>query len=252
MIEWLSLLLYLQKNHWISRDEFEQMIKSNAILINDLNVSNFKTNIKIWDNLKIIENWKTIFEKKIEQIKNIPTKIVLFNKPKWLVVSKDDKYNKTIFEILPKSWKKDFYYVGRLDKDSRWLLLLVNSPWLVDYYENPKSNFFKVYEVKINKKFEMKHLSKMQKWLDVSENWNAEIEEWEPYDFLSVHKISIKNDKQNIITVVLTEWKKRHIRRILNVFWYKVIDLNRIKFWKYSLWSIKEWKYRIYDYKKHF
>jgi 16S rRNA U516 pseudouridylate synthase RsuA-like enzyme len=34
------------------------------------------------------------------------------------VVSKEDKHNKTIFELLPNSWKKDFYYIGRLDKDS--------------------------------------------------------------------------------------------------------------------------------------
>jgi 16S rRNA U516 pseudouridylate synthase RsuA-like enzyme len=45
--------------------------------------------------------------------------IVIFNKPKGYVVSKEDKHNKTIFELLPESWRKDFYYIGRLDKNSR-------------------------------------------------------------------------------------------------------------------------------------
>jgi len=96
--------------------------------------------------------------------------IVLFNKPKGFTVSKEDKHNKTIYELLPKSWQKDFYYIGRLDKDSHGLLLLTNDPALVDYYEKPENKIYKVYEVQIDKPLKTNHIQKMKKGALVDEN----------------------------------------------------------------------------------
>lgn len=89
--------------------------------------------------------------------------IVLFNKPKGYTVAKEDKHNKTIYELLPASWQKDFYYIGRLDKDSHGLLLLTNDPTLVDYYEKPENNIHKIYEVQIDKPIKTQHVQKAKK-----------------------------------------------------------------------------------------
>jgi 16S rRNA U516 pseudouridylate synthase RsuA-like enzyme len=46
--------------------------------------------------------------------------------------------------------------------------------------------------------------------------------------------------------VILNEWKKRHIRRVIKNLWYHLIDLQRIKEAQYTLpndLSEGEWRY---------
>lgn len=68
------------------------------------------------------------------------------------MVSHDDPHNKTIFSLLPRRYK-NYYYIGRLDKNSRGLLLLTDVPSMVDAYENPIHNISKMYIVTIDKRF---------------------------------------------------------------------------------------------------
>jgi 16S rRNA U516 pseudouridylate synthase RsuA-like enzyme len=48
---------------------------------------------------------------------------------------------------------------------------------------------------------------------------------------------------------LLTYGKKRHIRRLMKAFGYKVKKLTRVKFWKYELWNLKPGKYKIFPIK---
>jgi len=263
----MRLLKYLQKTKGISRKDFEDMLREKVIFLNDKLVESFNEEIKKWDTLKIKLPDGNIYEEKIEKLPVYKPVLILFNKPRWYVVSKEDKFNKTIFDILPKSWRKDFYYIWRLDKNSRWLLLLTNDPELVDYFSNPKNKFVKVYEVAIDKPFKTSHIKKVKQWIFVDEKWTMisardfEKMKWMSIDqkkqflskfswnidkltFKDVKYIKDKNEK-HLLRVVLTEWKKRHIRRVLKALWYKILDLKRVKFWKYQLWNIKEWKRKI-------
>ncbi len=183
--------------------------------------------------------------------------IVAFNKPIWYVVSKSDKHNKTIFSILPKSWLKDFYYIWRLDKNSDGLLLLTNVPEIVNEIEHPSKKNLKIYEVEIDKPFKSRLKEKFKKWIRVTEDWklieekNLSKFEWINKDFLKVFDINYSKNKiwKHMLRIVLEYGKKRHIRRMLKSFWYKVIRLTRIKYWKYELWNIKPWKYKIFQLK---
>lgn len=183
--------------------------------------------------------------------------IVAFNKPVDYVVSKDDKHNKTIYEILPKSWKEDFYYVWRLDKDSRGLLLLTNVSELVNEFEHPSRNIFKIYEVEITKPFRTQLRDRFKKWILVTEDWelvkNPQDEKyrWVQMDYLQAYDVSYHKDSKwrYFVRILLTYWKKRHIRRMLKAFGYKINSLTRVKYWKYELWKIRPWQYQIYPLK---
>lgn len=179
--------------------------------------------------------------------------IVLFNKPKWFVVSKEDKHNKTVYQFFPPSWKDDFYYIWRLDKDSRWLLLLTNVPELVNEIEHPSRNIFKIYEVQIDKPLKTNLIQKFKKWILVSEsgefvqNPQEDKRKGQEIDFLQMYDISTFKDKKwkIFLRILLTYWKKRHIRRMLKAFSYNVLDLNRVKFGRYELGNLKKWQYKI-------
>ena len=239
------------------------MLKEWVIFVNDKKVEDINYVLNLGDILKIkLPNGQDYVEEITKFPKYQPV-IVVFNKPKWYVVSKEDKFNKTIFDILPKSWRKDFYYIWRLDKNSHGLLLLTNEPEIVDYYTNPKNKIPKIYIVKIDKPLKTNDKAKLLKWIFVDEQGNyfdenklKKINQWANIeikgrlDKLKFDSLSYFKDKNwHFLKIVLKEWKKRHIRRSLKALGYKVFDLKRIKFWKYQLDNIKPGKWRVYKIK---
>ncbi len=62
--------------------------------------------------------------------------LIVFHKPVGYVVSAADPYNKTIYDLLPVEFSC-YRYIGRLDKDSRGLLLLSNDLDLVQRLTHP-------------------------------------------------------------------------------------------------------------------
>ena len=218
---------YLQKYHWISRRKITGYIDQWMIFINDKKVESYKTEIQENDLLKIalLQINEKIFFK---DTKGLP-EILLFNKPIWYTCSKSDPYNKTFYELLPKEFIKKYYYIWRLDKNSRWLIILTTNSKLVHEYEHPSKEIEKTYIVHLNKNFNWQLKEKILWW----------IHEW--WEFLRTKSLE-KWENGNII-ITLNEWKKRHIRRIFKSLGYEVTDLQRIRIWEYKLWDLKEWTY---------
>lgn len=241
----MKLVTYLQKKHWVTRREFSDILRSESVSINGTLATDFAATVLDNDLITVqLENWQ-VFEEKV-QTTFLKPKLVLFNKPKWCVVSKDDKHNKTIYEYFPKSWEKDFWYIWRLDKDSTGLLLLTNTPELVDRYENPINNIYKVYEVEIDRPYRTKDVRKSTKWIDLTEDWETP-EKDDYFDTLKFVSVRYHRDKQDKyrLTITLNEWKKRHIRRMLKFLWYKIYKLHRVKVGKWRIGTIKPGKYMI-------
>jgi len=203
------------------------LIDSWCVFLDWEKIQSYSFEIKWWEILEI--KWLNIKQKlKISNWVNI----VLFNKPVWYVCSKDDKHNKTIYEILPKEFQ-NYFYIWRLDKDSRGLLVMTNNSELVNKYQHPSNGVEKEYIVQIDREFSIKDYKKMKKWI---------VDDWE---LLTVKMAKYYQDKNKyFIKIILVEWKKRHIRRILNSLWYKVIDLVRVREWQFELWNLREWCFK--------
>ena len=244
----MKLLTYLQKTKNITRRDFEDIMKSHLLKINGELPSGFSATVAVWDTITITTpQW--VFEETIDRLPYQKKALVLFHKPKWYVVSKDDPHNKTIYELLPESWKNDFYYIGRLDKDSTGLLLLTNDSQLVNHYESPQSDIHKVYRVHIDRPLKTRHFNTMRKGIWVTKDGNQP-QKWDKekdMDFLSV--VTVSQEKtwkwKIILTLTLNEWKNRHIRRLLSALWYEVKNLHRVKVGKWHIGSLKPKKWRI-------
>ena len=222
------------------------MLKEEAVRVNNELVTSYNQGITEWDDIKVeLEGDNNFFEETV-QLTFHPPRLVLFNKPKWFVCSKEDPHNKTIYDILPDSRRKDFYYIWRLDKDSTWLLLLTNQPELVDRYENPKNDIHKVYEVQIDKPYRTKDVRKAKNWIDLTDHWELP-EKGEFSEMLSFQHVSYKRDSKGRYWLIITlnEWKKRHIRRVLRYLGYKIYKLNRIKVWKRHIGDLKLGKWKM-------
>ena len=218
----MQIIPFLQNSKWRSRRKIVSLIQNNQIFLNNEKIESFKTELNNWEILTIInEKWNkeniTISES------NEPPKwnLILFNKPKWYVVSKSDPHNNTIYELLPEEFKNR-YYIWRLDKDSRGLVLLTDTPALVHQFEHPKFEIEKEYLIQLSSPFHEWDKQKTKSWI---------FDEWEVLKFIDIQPT------KNPLTykVILNEWKKRHIRRVIKKLWYNLIDLQRIKEAQYTL-----------------
>jgi len=211
------------------------LIDQGSIFLNWESITAYNQEIWSNDKLEILKSvfWKTEHKwlRDVILIENLEieseSKMIIFNKPMWYVVSKSDPNNRTIYEILPSEFK-NYYYIWRLDKESHWLLLLTNDPKLVNKYEHPKNQIEKTYIVQIDNDLKPIDIKKCLLWIE---------DEWEILKIKKIDKL-----KKFQYRIVLTEWKKRHIRRIFKSLWYRVLDLQRIWEWNYKLWNIKLWK----------
>ena len=231
----MQIIPYLQSSKWRSRRKIVSLIKNKQLFLSNQNIESFKTELKNKDILTIIDEKWSKEEIIISEYNESPDwKIILFNKPKWYIVSKSDPHNNTIYELLPESFKNR-YYIWRLDKDSRWLVLLTDTPALVHQFEHPKFQIEKEYLIQLTAPFREWDKQKVKSWI---------IDEWEQLKF-----IDIQPTKSPLTyKVILNEWKKRHIRRVIKHLWYNLIDLQRIKEAQYTLpKNLQEWDWKYVE-----
>lgn len=142
----MKLLTYIQQNYWIPRRTITEAIKEQRVFLDEKPVEWYSTELKYGQHL-----FARILDKKIDDViteVDQQSEIVLFHKPEGYVCSKQDKHNRTIYRLLGEQYK-NYYYIGRLDKDSRGLVMLTNDPKVVHQYEHPKHKINKEYIVTV-------------------------------------------------------------------------------------------------------
>jgi 23S rRNA pseudouridine2605 synthase len=152
---------------------------------------------------------------------------ILFHKPKgYIVTRKDEKERKTVYQALPPFVLQEGWVpIGRLDKDSRGLLLFTREGVLVDLLTEP-GRCEKTYEVIIRGRISDEDLSRTLIGVPT------------PIGILKVHGITKKREvgPKTQLEVVLREGKNRHLRRIFHALIdqkfhtpLKVLDLKRLQ-----------------------
>lgn len=158
---------------------------------------------------------------------------LIFNKPiGYTCTNRQFPGERNIFELIRRPER--LFAVGRLDKDSRGLVLLTNDGDLTLKLSHPRFAHEKVYEVKvkdevINPKLVIKELLK---GVDIDD-------EDEPLKAIKAEYL--QND---LFIITLNEGKKRQIRRMFETLGTKVTDLKRIRLGSLNLGDLPEGKYR--------
>ncbi|WP_298771874.1 pseudouridine synthase [uncultured Shewanella sp.] len=118
----------------------------------------------------------------------------------------------SLLHLLPQSPR--LYPVGRLDKDSRGLLLLTNDGTLTHQLLHPSFKHKKTYQVRLNKTFDDTFLNAMAKGVQ--------------YKSITTQPCTINRLNEDHFKIVLTQGLNRQIRRMCQTLGYRVIDLKRI------------------------
>lgn len=239
----MLLRSFLQNNLRYSRRSAFDLIRSWWVRRNSITVLSFLEHLAVSDVVEVRING--LWEKYIVSELSSSLRVVLFHKPVGYVVSKSDSYNTTIFALLPPWWSDAYYYVGRLDKDSHGLLLLVSSSTLVNQFEHPSKNFVKVYHVTVSWIRNESHAAVCLTWLWVDKD-SRSTSAW-LWDFLQFSSLSVvsSSSSQFVLKIGLSYGKNRHIRRLLWALFYKILDLCRVSFGPYFLGGLAPWAYRV-------
>lgn len=240
----MKLREFLQQK-WLSRRLITSLIDQQKVFLNWIVVQSYGADIQEGDDVVSGDNkWRC--EKKTDQE---DSQLVAFYKPLDYVCSKSDPHNQTIYEILPEQYK-EYYYIWRLDKNSRGLVLMTNDPKLVDQYEHPRHWITKEYLVTLNKSFRKQDAETCLIGINDQDEL-LQCVECHPLDALSYDKYEhyllpdLVKSASCVMRIVLNEGKKRHIRRMMSALRYHVEDLVRIREGEFDLRNLKEWELKI-------
>ncbi len=158
---------------------------------------------------------------------------VIFFKPAGVVTSVRDRFNRTVMDLLPGEFAR-LKPVGRLDKDSRGLLLLTDDGEIVHPLLHPRYGVVKEYLVKVRGKVSEEELEQVRKGMDLGDFKSMPCEAEAVEVGLEYSRIRLR----------MREGKKRQIRRMFARLGHPVVDLLRIGFGPLRLGRLKEGQWR--------
>ncbi len=156
-----------------------------------------------------------------------PRQFIMFHKPTGVIVThSDESSRKTVYDILPRFVLEDKWRpVGRLDRDSRGLLLFTQEGELINRLTLP-GQYSKIYEVWIRGRISEEQLRQTLKGVKTT------------IVILKVKRVEVLGcaGPKTRLLVALLEGKNRHVRRIFGSLQdpqfhtpLKVLDLKRIQ-----------------------
>ncbi|MGE5425631.1 MAG: pseudouridine synthase [Bacillota bacterium] len=167
--------------------------------------------------------------------------VMMLNKPiGYTCTNRRFAGEENIFSLLPKSYEK-LIIAGRLDKDSRGLLLLTNDGDLANRITHPRFGHDKTYMVRFAGEDRM-DLDERKLYAKAKEGVRTDEGE-----ILRAKAIRRTEDRW---LVTLGEGKKRHIRRMFSGMGLKVIDLQRVAIGNLELGGLPQGRYRLLNEKE--
>ena len=205
----IRLNKYLADSGICSRREADDLILAGAVTVNGEVVTELGTKVKTTD--KVVYGGQTLNREKL--------RYVLLNKPKGVITTSDDPYERhTVMELVEGACQERIYPVGRLDRNTIGLLLLTNDGELAKTLTHPSHNVKKLYHVTLNKPLTESDFEKIQKGLTLEDG---------P---IEVDKIDYVTDDPTMreVGVEIHSGRNHIVRRIFESRGYEVIQLDRV------------------------
>lgn len=204
---------YLASIGIASRREIDRLVTEKEIFING-KLAELGQNLIEGDLIEIF-NSEIVFsnEENTEKI------YIAYNKPKGIICTCSKVENNIIDAI---GIKERIVPVGRLDKESRGLILLTNDGELCHKLTHPSYEHEKEYEVECRD--EIENLEKLAQGIEIEiENSKKQKEK------VFTQKAFVKRLNAKKFRIVLKQGYKRQIRLMVEAIANKVVDLKRIR-----------------------
>lgn len=206
--EEIRLVKVILESGFASRRKCEKAILSGRVRVNN--------EIILEPAYKVKEKDTVSLDRKIIERQN--KRYMALYKPLGVVSTTKYLPGRRIITEFFKGIKERLFYAGRLDSESRGIMIITNDGEFANIITHPSYEILKVYDVTINGKIDSEKLLEASKGITIK-NIN-----YSPFKF----KILSKGRIQSKIRLTINEGKNREIRKIFEHLGYKVIDLERI------------------------
>lgn len=223
----LRLSAFIAASGFCSRRKAAFLIKKGDVAVNG------KTALQPWLEIKE-EDRVEVCGRVVDFARRV---YIIFNKPKGVTTTLKDKFAaRKITDFIPKEYGR-VYPVGRLDKDSEGLIILTNDGRLCYELTHPKFEIEKEYELWVRPSVAPEALKRMKKGVT------------DTGDLLKVKSATLEATENNKtkISVVVSEGKKRHLRRLFARLGLNVLSLKRVRIGGLKLGNLKEGEFKIVD-----
>ena len=222
----------MRLNKYISHSGYTSRRKADELI--------FQGKVKVNNNVEKNPAYRVNIEKERVSISGKEIKLqekmiyTMLNKPEDIITSVDDQFDrKTVVDLV--SISERIYPIGRLDYESKGLILLTNDGELTQKLTHPKHKVYKKYFVKVNKLLNSKEINELSKGIEIDGyKTNKPI-----IDVLS------KNNGKTDMYVSIDEGRNRQIRKMFKSVGANVITLKRVSIGELMLGNLKEgnWRY---------
>ena len=235
----MRLNKYIAHNTKYSRREADALIEAGEVTLDKKPLSEFGYEVQ--------EDDRIFVKGKAVKVTSELT-IIVYNKPKGvLVTKKDDRGRATIYHKLPGKYRH-FTPVGRLDYASEGLLLLTDDVEVATALM--ESGLDRTYNLKIDKPVTSEMMDAMKEGLVLDDARAGAHEKSKIYsmEFAPFAHFEIRSEGKNFtkLRVTITEGKNRELRRFFAHFEAKVLDLKRVAFGGIELNNLPENKTRYF------
>ncbi len=190
---------YLALSGVCSRKESDRLLKDGKILING----------------KIAEPGQMVNQDdKVEADAKKDFVYLAYNKPRGVITHSAQRGELEISDVL--RFGKKVFPLGRLDKDSIGLIILTNDGRITKRLLDPEFEHEKEYEVTVSRLLSEDFVKKMSSGVVLDDGYKT-------------RKCGVKKIGDRTFSIVLTEGKKRQIRRMCEALGYRVVVLRRIR-----------------------
>lgn len=216
--ESVRLNKYLSEAGVCSRREADRLIESGKVTVDGVTA---QMGMRVTAG-QIVKVGKKTVPKQDEMI------VLAVNKPKGIVCTEDQRERDSIVRFL--NYPVRVTYAGRLDKDSRGLLLMTNNGDIINQMMRAANRHEKEYKVTVDKEITEQFIKKMSEGVPILDT--------------VTRPCTVKKIGKYTFSIILTQGLNRQIRRMCAAFGYEVKDLVRIRIMNIRLGSLKEGAYR--------
>ncbi|MEZ3468574.1 MAG: pseudouridine synthase [Schaedlerella sp.] len=209
---------YLSEAGVCSRREADRLIASGRVTVDG---RPGETGMKVCPGQKVCIG-KKVVSRQEEMV------LLAVNKPVGIVCTEERRERNSIIRYL--DYPVRITYIGRLDKDSRGLLLMTNNGDIINQIMRSANRHEKEYKVTVDREVTRDFLNRMAAGVPILDTVTRPCQ---------VQKIG-----KYTFSIILTQGMNRQIRRMCEALGYQVKDLVRTRILNIRLGNLKEGEYR--------
>lgn len=219
----------IAKSGYCSRRKAEELIMAGKVAVNGKVISEMgykvsESDIITIDGQPLIPTNERIY--------------LLMNKPRNIIVStSDEKNRKTVINLLPEKYRRyRLFPVGRLDYDTKGVLLLTNDGDFMNALVGPRSEIEKEYLVRVEGILTRRDLQALEK--------GVQIGTYQTRPCIAYIKEIDKKNNSTLAGIILKEGKYHQVKEMFAAIGNPVKRLTRIRFGDLTAEGLKEGEVR--------